>query len=210
MHKGHITYQITVFHSIYISRQIYKYTKMDLPDFLKVAIPLVVAPVGGALLFKHHFAGHNNAKRLLTFKNLDECVDELEKIQQASSIDIESDWTLYQNLIHCAQSIEYSMYGFPQNKSVLFQKTLGKLVLNQFEKQGYMRHNRNEPIPGATPIEPNGNAVEAVTRLQKAITDFDQFDQPLKPHFAYGALTKSQFANAHCMHCADHFAMMTY
>ena len=89
MHKGHITYQITVFHSIYISRQIYKYTKMDLPDFLKVAIPLVVAPVGGALLFKHHFAGHNNAKRLLTFKNLDECVDELEKIQQASSIDIE-------------------------------------------------------------------------------------------------------------------------
>ncbi len=183
---------------------------MEPQDIIKIAVPIIAVPVAGAWYFRHHFADHNHARRLLNFKNLDECMIELEKIQQAHGLKIESDWTLYKNLIHCAQSIEYSMTGYPENKSKLFQKTIGSLVFNQFEKQGYMRHNRNEPIPGATTIEPNGSNDEAIGRLKKAMVDFDQYGKELKPHFAYGNLTKLQFADAHCMHCADHFAMITY
>jgi hypothetical protein len=183
---------------------------MDQQDFLKIAIPLVAVPVGGVLLFKHHFSDHNHAKRLLLFKSLDECMTELENIQKATDLNIFNDWSLYQNLVHCSQSIEYSMTGFPQNKPPLFQKTLGKLIFNQFEHQGYMRHNRSEPIPGATFIESNGATNAAVERLKKAVTDFEHFDKELKPHFAYGKLSKAQFAQAHCMHVADHFAIMTY
>ena len=179
-------------------------------DLLKLAVPIVAVPLAGKWLFKHHFADHNHALRLLNFKSLDECAKELEKIEQAHSLNLESNWTLYQNLIHCAQSIEYSMTGFPQNKPKLIQKTIGSMVFHQFEKQGYMRHDRNEPIPGATPIEPNGSNAEAVNRLKLAMTNFENYQQELKPHFVYGNLSKSRFAEAHCMHCADHFAMITY
>ncbi|MEO7925872.1 MAG: DUF1569 domain-containing protein [Saprospiraceae bacterium] len=184
--------------------------KMEQQDLIKIAIPLVAVPLTSILLFRHHFADHNQARRLLTFKNMDECMVELEKIEQATALKIDNDWTLYQNLMHCTQSIMYSMIGFPENKPKLFQKTIGSLIFNQFEHQGYMRHNRNEPIPGATEIKPAGNSVDAAIDLRKAVLDFENFDRELKPHFAYGKLTKLQFANAHCMHMADHFAIMTY
>ena len=32
-----------------------------------------------------------------------------------------------------------------------------------------------------------------------------RFTAPLQPHFAYGALDKPQFAQAHVMHLADHW-----
>ena len=183
---------------------------MDEKDIFKLAIPLVAVPLAGVWLFKHHFADHNNAKRLLSFKNLDECMSELDKIQHASALKIDNDWTLYQNLVHCTQSITYSMTGYPEIKSRLFRETVGKLVFNQFEHQGYIRHNRSEPLPGASLIQPNGNIQDAVSDLKKTVTDFEDFTQELKPHFAFGKLSKSQFADFHCMHLADHFAIMTY
>ncbi len=183
---------------------------MDEKDILKLVIPLLAIPVAGVWLFKHHFADHNNARRLLTFKNLDEGMVELDKIAQAVDLKIGTDWTFYQNLVHCTQSILYSMTGYPENKPKFIQKTIGSLVFNQFEHQGYMRHNRNEPIPGATLIQPNGNNIEAVSDLKKAIIAFENYGKELKPHFAYGKLSKAKFADAHCMHLADHFATMTY
>lgn len=183
---------------------------MEEGDIFKIMVPLVAVPAAGILLFKHHFAGHNHAKRLLSFRNLDECMQELDKIAQAKKLQIDNDWTLYQNLVHCTQSIMYSMTGYPENKPKFFQKTMGSILYHQFEHQGYMRHNRSEPIPGATLIQPNGNTSEAVTELKKVITEFENYDKELKPHFAYGKLSKTQFATAHCMHLADHFAIMTY
>ena len=163
---------------------------MDEKDIFKLAIPIVAVPLAGIWLFKHHFADHNHAKRLLSFKNLDECMDELDKIQHASTLKIDNDWTLYQNLVHCTQSISFSMTGYPENKPKLFRETVGKLVFNQFEHQGYIRHNRSEPLPGASLIQPNGNIQEAVSDLKKSVTDFENFTQEFKPHFAFGKLSK--------------------
>ena len=173
-------------------------------------MPAIVVPAGGTWLFNHHFSDHNGAKRELKFKNLDEALAELSKLEKAVNLEVDSDWSLYQNLIHCAQSIEFSMEGFPEMKSELFQNTLGSLVFNKFEKQGYMRHNRNEPIPGATPLVEQGDLQLAYSRVKTAIQNFDDFGAPLKPHFAFGKLSKASYEKAHCMHLADHFAMMTY
>ena len=178
--------------------------------FFKIATPLVVVPAAGTWFFNHHFSDHNGAKRILTFKNLDGALQELERIKNNTGLTLESEWSLYQNLIHCAQSIEFSMTGFPESKSPLFQKTVGSLVFSHFEKQGYMRHNRSEAIPGAPSIEPEGDLSTAFERVEAAILAFDQFNKNLQPHFAYGALSKSAYEKAHCMHLADHFGMITY
>ncbi len=183
---------------------------MEIKEIVEVAVPVIGIPAAGVVLFKHHFASHNHAKRLLSYNNLDECMVELDNIRKAKALDLESNWTLYQNLVHCAQSIEFSLTGYPENRPKIIQLTIGRLVFHQFETQGYMLHDRNHPIPGAAVIEPDGSLDQAYGRLTKAIEDFENFDQPLHPHFTYGKLTKSQYSHAHCMHLADHFAMMTY
>lgn len=41
-------------------------------------------------------------------------------------------------------------------------------------------------------------------RLLKALKDFDAFTGEYGPHFAYGALTKDEYRNAHIMHIDQH------
>ncbi len=173
-------------------------------------MPAVAIPLAGGWWINRHLSSHNGATRILSFKNLDEAMAETERLQQASKVTLESEWTLYQNIIHCAQSIEFSISGFPEEKPEIFQRVIGKNVFRKFEMQGYMRHDRNEPIPGAPIIEPGGKIIEAFDRVKMAIRNFDAFTGKLRRHFAYGILNKKEFSEAHCMHLADHYAIMNY
>jgi len=115
-------------------------------------------------------------------------------------------WTLPQILNHAAQSVEYSLSGFPQPKSALFQATLGKTALAVFQARGRMSHSLDEPIPGAPALAAADPLPAAKVRLVKALRDFDAHQGPLQPHFAYGALDKPHYARAHLMHLANHWA----
>jgi hypothetical protein len=44
-----------------------------------------------------------------------------------------------------------------------------------------------------------------VQRLLDAMDAFAQFNGTLRPHFAYGELTKPQYERAHLMHLANHW-----
>ena len=187
---------------------------MERRNFIKKALytatGLVVVGGGATGFFHYHFSDRNHAKRILNFSNLQEALNELDRIEKAAELQIAGDWSLYQNLIHCTQSIEFSLLGYPENKPALFQKTIGKLVFHKFEGQGYMRHNRNEPIPKAPEIIKNGDLKEAFTKLRKTISDFEKFQGNLAPHFAYGQLSKVEYTKAHAFHLADHFSAMDY
>ena len=118
-------------------------------------------------------------------------------------------WSLPQILNHAAQSIEYSMQGFPQPKSALFQATLGKAAFAVFQLRGQMNHSLSEPIPGAPTLAAGDVLQPAIARALKALRDFDAYTEPLAPHFAYGALDKAQFLRAHLMHLANHWTEIT-
>ncbi len=113
-------------------------------------------------------------------------------------------WTPAQVFEHLAQSIEFSMSGFPQPKPAIFQSTAGALAFSVFQAKGAMTHGLTEPIPGAPALASNGNQDAALDRLLKSLSDFDQFSGALKPHFAYGSLDKTQYAAAHAMHVFNH------
>lgn len=170
----------------------------------------VVAVTGGLWVADHHLSGHNHARRILRFGTMEEALAELDRLTAAPDLQIDGQWNLYQNLSHCAQSIEYSMQGFPQAKPRWFQVWIGKPVFGKFERQGYMRHDRNEALPAAPVIPASPDWQQAAQRLRQAISAFDGFQGVLQPHFAYGLLTKTQYAKAHAMHLADHFAAMQY
>ncbi len=114
-------------------------------------------------------------------------------------------WTLTQVLEHAAQSVEFSLRGFPQLKPAWFSATVGKLAFATFDARGRMSHGLSEPIPGAPALASALALPDAVARLTKALKDFDTHTGPLRPHFAYGALDKGAYARAHLMHLADHW-----
>jgi len=114
------------------------------------------------------------------------------------------EWTLDEVLIHCAQSIECSMTGYPKHKSDIFKSTIGSVAFESFSKLGSMTHNLNEGIPGLPWPPENLGGKGAVARLQKAINLFLAYEGQLHAHFAYGELDKNSYEVAHVLHILDH------
>lgn len=119
-------------------------------------------------------------------------------------IGIEGEWNLPQVLIHCAQSIEYSITGYPEHRSDAFKQTAGTFAFSVFSAKGRMHHGLNEAIPGAPSIKVTTRMEPAVLRLKTAFTTFQQHTGALHDHFAYGKLTKAEYEKAHVMHFYNH------
>jgi hypothetical protein len=143
--------------------------------------------------------------RRLVFTTLDQALSELDRLTQPEALPPATAWGWAQTLAHCAQSVEYAMIGFPQAKSQVFQRTVGAAAFKVFAWRGRMTHDLGEPIPGAPSLD-TSSAEEAVDRLKQAVLAFKQWDAPLRPHFAYGELSKPEYEQAHAMHLANHFS----
>ena len=115
-------------------------------------------------------------------------------------------WTPAHVFNHNAQSIDFSLDGFPQAKSALFQSTVGAVAFSVFVAKRAMRHGLAEAIPG-TPDIPNDNQTEAaIARLVASIQRFLAHAGAMHPHFAYGRLTKIEYELAHVMHFNNHMS----
>ena len=137
-------------------------------------------------------------------QTLDDSLRWLDRIEKAGSAKAVGAWPLGAVMEHLAQSIEMSMDGFPQPRSALFQGTAGSAAFAYFKWRGRMNHGLAEPIPGAPALGAGADWKPAAIRLRQAITRFNGHGGVLKPHFAYGALSKPEFALAHSMHIANH------
>ena len=144
--------------------------------------------------------------RRLKFTSLSEALKEAEKLVSRNIVLPETVFSLSETLVHCAQSIEYSMSGFPESKSLLFQNTLGSAAFSVFSWRGRMSHNLTEEIPGAPTLRPGVDATAALERLHTSVKRFDNSNEPFKPHFAYGQLNRSDYEVAHALHLANHFS----
>ncbi|MNV38270.1 hypothetical protein D3C71_1298160 [compost metagenome] len=115
-------------------------------------------------------------------------------------------WPVYEILAHCAQTIEYSMTGYPQMKPKVVRNTIGRVVIKRFLKQGFMKHDLTAHVPGAAKIERQGTAKEGIDLLLKAIDAFQEYKGPLAPHLIFGELSKEEYDRYFTMHIADHFS----
>lgn len=130
----------------------------------------------------------------------------LDQIDQLSQMEIQSTgaWDAYQIFSHCAQSVEFSMSAFPVHKSSIFKSTLGAIAFSAFASKGKMTHGLDEEIPGAPTIKSSHYIQVALKRLEKSLIEFKHYKGELAPHFAYGQLTKQEYALAHVMHLNNH------
>jgi hypothetical protein len=130
----------------------------------------------------------------------------LEELSQLSSNQLTfiGDWEPAQIFSHCAQSIDYSLTGFPIHKSSFFKNTAGRLAYTAFAAKGKMTHSLNEPIPGEPKFDCQQDVHMAIQRLHQSFTEFEEYKAALHPHFAYGELTKAEYEQAHVMHFYNH------
>ncbi len=117
-------------------------------------------------------------------------------------------WNLSQVLQHLSQSIEFSMQGFPALKGAWFRSSIGSAAFAVFNARGTMSHDLAEPIPGAPALDASQALRASVNRLLEAMDAFAKFNGTLRPHFAYGELTKPQYERAHLMHLANHWTQI--
>lgn len=143
-----------------------------------------------------------NLPRDHTHLSIEQALAKLEQMRGTDAT-LGGNWGSVRTLHHLAQSIEFSMDGYPEHKSAAFQKTVGRLAFKVFNARGEMAHGIEEAIPGEVIVEA-GDREEAFDRVAGALVTFRDFGAELKPHFAYGALTKDEYAFAHVMHINDH------
>lgn len=148
--------------------------------------------------------------RDMKLSTLDAAIAELQKLKASREVQLGGDWSVRKVMLHCAQSIDFSIDGYPQMKSGFFRATIGKIAKGKFLGDGQMSHNLNDPIPGAAAIDNAGELAPAIDTLIAAIRRFQAHSGALQPHFAYGEATKGEYEQLHAMHIANHLSAMNY
>ncbi|MEM7183207.1 MAG: DUF1569 domain-containing protein [Spirochaetota bacterium] len=144
--------------------------------------------------------------RKVRLQSLEETLTALQPFAKDTKYKLAGNWSLNEVFEHCAQSVEYSMTGFPENRSVVIRQTIGKLVKSKFLGQGYMSHNLNDPILGAPALTPAESYQPGLQRLLASIRKFQAFTDELKIHFVFGSATKEEYDKLHAMHIANHLS----
>jgi hypothetical protein len=157
-----------------------------------LAAPVVVSKLRPAPLASERFA------------SIDATLNTLAQLKNAAPR-MAGAWDLAHVLHHTAQSVEYSMAGFPALKPAWFRATLGSYAFALFNSRGAMSHDLAEPIPGAPAIAQGQPLAPAIDHAIAALRAFDAHTAALQPHFAYGTLDKPAYTRAHLMHLANHW-----
>ncbi|EMI72197.1 DUF1569 domain-containing protein [Leptospira noguchii] len=184
--------------------------KLNRKEFLHSSLKFFILIGAGTSVVGCNSEPKGVVNKNLSFVSLFQVLNELEIFKKLNSIQGYGTWDAGKVFLHCAQSIEYSIQGYPENKSKLFQNTIGKLVFLKFAFSQKMSHDIEAPIPGAKEIKTDTDWKESISILQEAILKFQSYKGELKPHFAYGTLTKEEYDLAHSIHIANHFSFLTF
>ena len=177
--------------------------KMHRRDFIKKTV------VTSTLLSTGVLAGCTPAKSVSEW--FEQSIKRLKSLQQ-QRLTFTGPWQAFATFSHLAESIEFSLAGFPQQKSTSFKTWVGKPAFSLFKAIGKMKHNTAEPIPGAKPLDYTNTDPEAINaaiaRVIDALLAF-QNSTVFYPHFAYGDLSHDDYLIAHLLHIDDHLALLT-
>jgi len=126
-----------------------------------------------------------------------------ERLEHEPLDGVSGQWSVAHVFEHCAQSIEYSMKGYPSLRSGVFRATIGKIAKRKFLRAGSMWHDTTAPVAGA-PALAETSLTSAARRLRDAVSAFRSFDGTFAEHLAYGPCTRQEYEALHVMHFLDH------
>lgn len=151
---------------------------------------------------------YKELEKAKSLKELSQFLTKLGAVEKNLTID--GSWSIGTVFSHCAQSIQYSIKGYPQMKSSIFRSTIGSAAFAVFSFREKMSHGLEEPIPGSEKLDLQIPFATGQKELLDAIAYFEtKNSEDLKPHFAYGNLDKEDYDQAHALHIKNHFEKIT-
>ncbi len=172
---------------------------MNRRGFLALSGAAAAGLVAGAVLVR---------RATLPVPSLEILIDDLTTLR-ARHLTATGAWSPFKIFTHLAQSIDYSITGYPEMKSTAFRQTLGRAAFFAFSTAGAMRHDLAAPIPGAPVLVEDGPTVDAIDLLIESLVRFEAYSGALQPHFAYGELAQDEYRAAHIFHVRNHFNEIT-
>lgn len=145
----------------------------------------------------------------LRFETLGDALVEIGKLAGAKP-DVGDGWSVAKVALHCKQSIDASIDGYPAMKPAVIRATVGRFVAWRFLSRGQMSHDLRSPVPGAPALDDDGDTATCLAALQASIDRFQAHEGTLAPHFIFGDLDKVAYDKLHAMHIADHLSAIDY
>ena len=144
--------------------------------------------------------------QLYTLQDAQAALDALAAAREVTST---TAWNAAQALTHCAQSIAYSVQGYPEYKPTLVRRTIGPVVVKRMLARETLGHGLTAPVPGAPPLDAAVTVASAVAEVRRAITLFENATT-LAEHFVFGRLDRAAFDRFHAMHLAEHLSHLRW
>ena len=144
-------------------------------------------------------------RRELRFKTLDDARQELALLENGEVVTL-GNWSYYQILNHCAGALEGTMKGLKREFSWWKRYVAGPLAAQKVMAQGFIPAGVQSSSPQTERVE--GDEKIALSRLRKAMDDFQKFEGKFSEHPRFGPLNKRQWLHFHAMHLANHLGFV--
>ena len=139
----------------------------------------------------------------LKFRNFKDVREALTRLSQGE-VETLGLWSYYQTLTHCATTVENSMKGLKREMSWWKRHVIGPLFFIFITTQGALPRGIRGNPQNALNQRVEGDEKAALSRLLKALEDFEKFGGTLNDHPLLGTLTKKKWFLFHSLHLANH------
>ena len=137
--------------------------------------------------------------RDLRCRTIEDVRAELDRLNQRP-VETTGNWSYYQILTHLTKAVEGSMKGVKREMPWWKKNLLGPVLYYLFTWRGYIPRG----IKGPPSDRIEGDEAEALVAFRKALEVFEKHQGPWSEHPILGPLDKTQWANFHPLHFANH------
>lgn len=167
-------------------------------DFLKGVA------AGGALLFVPGIS----ACTVQDF-GIERALSVIETLKNARSLRSRGAESPFQILVHCTQSVDCALVGYPEMMPEWFQNSIGKAAFHAFSLLDKMKHDRAAPIPGMSVPPKDGDVQAALSDLEEAFLKLQSMPA-VYPHFFFGALSHKEMERIQVLHFLNHLELLKW
>ncbi len=138
-------------------------------------------------------------RRTLSFNSLEEVIPEVERLLAGHAT--VGEWSLGQILHHLATAIRVSRRGRPNPEA----RPVSEPFREQFFRSRRFPEGMQAPHPRLIPPT-DADARVQLEELRTAITQWTLAPGPFPDHPLLGPLSKDEWSDFHCIHCAHHLS----
>jgi hypothetical protein len=140
-------------------------------------------------------------RRTLRFASLDEVIPEVERLRRGHTT--VGTWTLAQICRHLA-NVMHRVLELPASTPRDLSVELGEEKKREIFETGHLPEGLSAP-PGVVPSGDLDEGEEA-EHLRQAVALFQSSPGPVVPHRLFGPLTRDEWHQLQCIHCAHHLS----